>query len=398
MSLFPKRNKFDIYIYVPPYKRASAGVTVLYLLCDYLNRIGFQSWIVPDIKYFGIFGYSFFSGSSSLITPVLSYHSISRCVFEGRIPIVIYPETIQGNPLGFDNIVRYLLYYNSELSNFDALDSISNEGVIYYSNKIGEVSLEGYGVPRFQQRLTLPVQDPKIYANDLQNRSGVYYYAEKYINVHALKVPDEVSTNARRITRDQADSPTPEELVKILSTAKMLHVFEDTALIYEALLAGCVVNIHPDGRYSTTNGPATTDELGLHGTISKRNVLDSDIESAKLNLKLHAENYKKWMDLSIRDIEQFTKNINVFELTYSSRLKKRLYTVVDNLNRYDKSIAVSNGFVYRKSMYSVIVRTIKKCIPNSVKKPIINKLKIAGRNCPPSIKPYLIKLFIMVSR
>lgn len=399
MTLFTKDNKYDVYIYAPPFKRASAGVTVLYLLCDSLNRAGIQCWIMPDRKYFGVFGYSWFAGFGNLITPIVNMHSLNKGIYEGRIPIIIYPETIYGNPLKFVNVVRYLLYYNGELEKFDSLKTLTNEGVVYYSNEIGAHSLKNKAQPLFASRLTIPVQDPSVYKREPnESRRGIYYYAEKYINVHGQTVPTAVASIAQRITRDQHDSPSPEKLASILSKAELLHVFEDTALIYEALLAGCVVNIHPAGRYASSTRVATVDELGTFGTMMLENVTRSDIVRAQREIENHIKNYNEWVETSTSDIGNFIHNLSSFTSTYDEKTIRNLKVHIESTDQYTKKMRVSPGNIGGKSVLKTIFGYFKKVVPKPYRQQILIKAKLLGRRVPKKYKPFLIKILISLSR
>jgi hypothetical protein len=399
MTLFTKANKYDIYIYAPPYKRASAGVTVLYLLCDYLNRAGIQSWIVPDEKYFGVFGYSWFAGFGNLVTPIANIHSLKKGIYEARVPVVIYPETIHGNPLEFKNIVRYLLYYNSALEKVDSLESLTNEGVLYYSNEIGAHSLKNRAKPLFASRLTVPVQDPSVYKREpIESRSGIYYYAEKYINVHGLAVPSDVASIAHRITRDDHDSPSPEVLARLLSKAELLHVFEDTALIYEALLAGCVVNIHPAGVYGSKTGVATSYELGTFGTMMLENVTSFHIEKAQREIEIHIESYNEWIKKSEVDISNLIHHLSSFTSTYNKSIIQKLKARIASIDQYAKNMEVSSGNVRIQSIYKTILYNLKKLVPRRYRQKIIVIAKQLGRKVPTKYKPFLIKILTSLSK
>jgi hypothetical protein len=391
-SLFNKPIKFDVYIYAPPFKRASAGVTVLYLLCDYLNRSGVPAFIVPDVKYFGVFGYSSFAGSQSLITPALNTHQIKKSISEKRIPIVIYPETIIGNPLNAANVIRYLLYYDSELVSQSCLSDSEKEGIVYYSNDIGEKSFKDLRInPLFSQRVTLPVQDPSAYSAISDMKSGVYYYAEKFINVHNLMVPESVENSAIRITRDRHDSPSPVELIKILSSAKLLHVFEDTALIYEALLAGCVVNLHPLGKFSNTDRSATNEELGLCGTISKLVVNDDDMCAAIADLAEHQINYQNWIAKAEGDLYQLIKNMSSFEKPYGKELNLSLLKHARELELYALKLK------HDKS-YNFAHRLVMFLIPVSYRSWVKEKAKLLSRKLSPRMKQVAIKIYTKLMR
>lgn len=356
----PQHNK-EFYLYAPPYKRASAGVTVIHMLCDQLNRHGYPAYMVPDYRYFGKLGYSNFSSKNSLICPVVSRLELERSLSEKKIPIVIYPETILGNPLNAKNIVRYLLYYNSALkSEVDSLVNIENEGLLYYTNDIRRSLGTIANRAKFASRLTMPVQDPSLYQPlHIGNRVKEYYYAEKFIHVHNGNVPDAIQKRATRITRDGGDSPSPEQLIKILSEAKVLHTFEDTALSYEALLAGCVVNYHPNGIFNNLDKSTTIEELGVVGTISSCLPNDEEIKKAQDEVHLHQANYQKWMSLANSDFLDFLNKIEVFNETIHSEFYNEVIAYAIGCEKHGKYLEKNrkNKFSFKK----IIKIMVKLC-------------------------------------
>lgn len=339
-SIFSPQTKRDVYLFAPPYKRASAGITVLHMLCDLLNRHGQPAYMVPDYRYFGKLGYSNFGANSSLICPIATRMELERAFIEQRIPIVIYPETITGNPLCANNVVRYLLYYNSALtSDIDALAQIDGEGLIYYTNDIGRSLPKSSNKSLFSHRLTMPVQDPSHYKPvDKSDRETDYYYAEKYIHVHKGVIPENVSGSAIRITRDGAGSPTPSQLREMLSSARMLHVFEDTAVSYEAMLAGCVVNYHPDGIFNNKERSTTLDELGISGTLSSDCPTNEQIAQAQAGIDEHFKNYHKWMEISYEDFICFMNSISCFEKPINNDFYKKIIKYVEAYERHSRGL------------------------------------------------------------
>lgn len=354
-SIFCAHTKRDVYLFAPPYKRASAGITVLYMLCDLLNRHGQPAYMVPDYRYFGKLGYSNFGANSSLICPIATRMDLERAFIEQRIPIVIYPETITGNPLSASNVIRYLLYYNSALtSDVDALAQIDGEGLIYYTNDIGRSLPNISNKVLFSHRLTMPVQDPSLYKPvDQSERTVDYYYAEKYIHVHKGVIPENVSNSAIRITRDGPGSPTPLQLREMLSSGRMLHVFEDTAVSYEAMLAGCVVNYHPNGIFNNKERSTTLDELGVSGTLSSVSPTNEQIAEAQAGINDHLKHYHKWIETSYEDFLCFMNSISCFEKPINNDFYKKIIKYVEAYERHSRGL-------YRARTKSVYLRKFCK--------------------------------------
>lgn len=400
-KIFSTQTTRDVYLYAPPYKRASAGITVLYMLCDLLNRHGQPAYMVPDYRYFGKIGYSNFGSNSSLICPVATRFELERAFAENRIPIIIYPETITGNPLNASNVVRYLLYYNSALTtDIDALAQIEGEGLLYYTNDIGRSLPDIAKKALFLRRLTMPVQDPSLYKPvEQSNRSTDYYYAEKFIHVHKGVVPESVRNSAIRITRDGAGSPTPSQLREILSSARMLHVFEDTAVSYEALLAGCVVNYHPDGIFNNNERSTTLDELGVCGTLSSDSPSNEEITLAKAGINAHLTNYRKWMDISYEDFIAFMESINCFNKPIDSNFYKKIIKYVAAYERHSRGLYRSRNDLNHlrrasKSGVRYVWRSFSRLVGPEKSKLLYDTLKKNAKKLPSPIYNMILKIYL----
>jgi len=335
-KIFIDDPKYVIYFYGQPYKRASAGITTLYRTCDYLNRSGIPSYMVVDGSILGKLGYSKYHSSGNLITPKLTESELDRHVNENRIPIVVYPEVVIGNPLGAKNVVRYLLYFDKTLIN-QCVVTNPYEGIIYFSDSIYIDAKLDKKEALFKQKISFPIQDPLIYEDLRENYETVgaeeYYYCEKFINALGRRVPDIIATQAIRITRDQTDSYTQDELRSRLSKARLLHAFEDTAVIYEALLAGCVVNVHPDGYFPNDGWPLAVAELGTSGLLkTSEKITDIQIRDKKKELSNFQSEYNRWVESGENDIDDFAKQCKKFTKKFDEKLLNLLY---ENLVKYE---------------------------------------------------------------
>lgn len=91
-----KYDSLNYVIYAPPLT-SSAGIRALYRLSVELEKRGLSAPILCYKKTDG-------------------YHCINAFTKEMQEnDIVIYPEVVRGNPLGFFRVVRYVLYYPGKL-------------------------------------------------------------------------------------------------------------------------------------------------------------------------------------------------------------------------------------------------------------------------------------------
>src|SRR5690606_30814880 len=93
------------YIQAPDYRDTSSGIAVLHKLCHVLNLIGEDAYLVGCTQR-----------SPLLKTPILTPEIAAGHENSNRQPIVIYPEVVQGNPLGAPVVARYFLNKEAFLS------------------------------------------------------------------------------------------------------------------------------------------------------------------------------------------------------------------------------------------------------------------------------------------
>lgn len=107
--------KLRFLIATPKYDHKIGGVMALHNLCDALNRVGYEAAIV----FFGGGPINFnwaYSNHPDLYHPnhlrvELSMSNPNEAIKDFlKNGVVIYPEIVQGNPLGASRVVKYLLY------------------------------------------------------------------------------------------------------------------------------------------------------------------------------------------------------------------------------------------------------------------------------------------------
>lgn len=90
------RMSLPYYLYSPAYADQTDEARVLHHLCHALNLAGHEAYVTEP-------------GDGALYTPRLTQDRIEAHLQAGRTPIVIYPGHLEDNPLGADQVVRYLL-------------------------------------------------------------------------------------------------------------------------------------------------------------------------------------------------------------------------------------------------------------------------------------------------
>lgn len=215
------------HIVAPAYTESSAGAKALHLLCDALNRRNKRAYLVPMGEPFAV--------NSELNTPIANIADENT--------VVIYPEIVEGNPLNAKHVVRWLLYYAGHYrgnARFPETDL-----VVGYTTRIAKA----YGT---SHTLLLPTVDDTVfkYPPEGTKRKGSCYYAHKYRNFYG-GTPDEVFRDSVEITNP---GQSREELINLLQTSTVLYAFEDTALIFEAVLCGCPVICIPSASFKENCG------------------------------------------------------------------------------------------------------------------------------------------------
>ena len=203
------------FISAPEYRSTSSGVTVLYLLCDRLRKLGHDAFIVQ--KHHKV--------KDNLDIRFITEDEV--LVFNKHIEtIAIYPEIVTGNPLGCRTVARYVLYFPGVLAGEEIYDE--SELVFSYSNLLRS-SIQN----KIQGNLYLPVPDLNLFKDYGFNRRGSAYWTGKG-EFDRSKIPEDCI----EITRDFP--VTQQELVMLFNFIETFYCFDfGTCLMYEAPLCGC---------------------------------------------------------------------------------------------------------------------------------------------------------------
>jgi glycosyltransferase involved in cell wall biosynthesis len=222
------RRPHPYYIIAPPYRRNSAGIRVLHMLCDALIRSGHEAYITTT----GV--------AEHLMGPYLTSVTTAQHKAHGIEPIMILPETADGNPLNGNIVVRYLL---NQPGFFGAGGNFGPDDIFFSYTK----ALLQPGQPE-DQVLYMPAVDLNIFRlpDDPSKRvpGKVAFFRGKagngYIDPRLLPV------DATEVTLQSPGSW--EELADLFQRCEYFYSTEASGLGSEAILCGCVAVCLPNER------------------------------------------------------------------------------------------------------------------------------------------------------
>jgi hypothetical protein len=279
--------KRPYYIVAPPYVRTSAGVKALHLLCHSLNRMGHSAYVL-------IYPYMAWKNNQvepDLLTPILNTHVAETHRKKGLTPIVVYPETVQGNPFNAPCVVRFVMNYPGLLGGDK---TYAPEELIYaYSKTLGDAAST-------ENVLFVPTTDTRIFyppANE-NTRSGSCFTASKYKHLGHKLLP--ITDNSFEITRDLPGSLKTEEVADLFRRSEVFYTYENTALATEAVLCGCPAVFIPNPHLQ---GVIAKAELGMEGYAW--GATDTEIAHARATVAQGRTNYLKSYDKYWKDLERF---------------------------------------------------------------------------------------------
>lgn len=241
-SVVPKPSN-PIYIVTPPYTRVSAGVTVLHLLCHYLNIAGHIAYLVhyppQQVPVRSLPAYVTLQGSNEhpggMVAPLITHDIIEYYDSLRLTPIVIYPEVFD-NPLQASFFGRYILNYPGKLSTkYQEREDFNFSYTRILADHITREYPDHHPV---NDVLFVPTSDLSFWntSGAASSRSGSCFYAGKMKAIHGRQ-PDNVPTSSVEILRSEQMSR--EQIRELFWASEAFYCYEDTALAIEAQLCGC---------------------------------------------------------------------------------------------------------------------------------------------------------------
>lgn len=277
------------YIVSPRYIRTSAGVRVLYKLCDLINKEGGSAFVYLRPHLNGDLASSPIDIAPFLTKKIVDYHF--SC---GITPIIIYPETFRISGFSAPFRVRFVLNYSDFLFKNDSLEN--DDYLLGYSENI----IDRIEVNKPKSRAFIPVSDPIFYHPPKnKERSGGVFYAGKF-KYHFSGKTYPITDGMPEITRDQPDSQTPEQIRELFQKSEFFYSYEDSALALEAILCGCPVVFLPSEHFQETLGGKELKGLGYAWGDSAE-----QLAHAKSTVAAARERYLELLDEAGESVKRF---------------------------------------------------------------------------------------------
>jgi hypothetical protein len=242
-------------VYTPPWQFHSGGARALHALCHRINMAGGEAYGTTNVT------------NPNLQTPCISSERIAELVREGRRPVAVYPEIIEGNPLGVDDVTRMILYYPKP--DIEKSWSVLDRRYTWLRDYCPSA-----------KKLCLPIVDKRIFYDDYRPRKGVAIYAAKY-----LRAGHKIDREGTLITPEQLK--TPEQMAEIFRSVDYLISYEITTATIEAAFCGCptlyVLN-------DTMPEKPKSRLVGGFGTCTH----ESDLQWARQELPIFMEIYEQF--------------------------------------------------------------------------------------------------------
>lgn len=296
-----------IYIYVPGYIEESAGIRALHYLCHALNQSGHLSWLVVH----GLISNDRSSVNAELNTPVLTNEIRDQHFKAGLAPIVIYPETIPGNPLKAQVVIRWILNYPGILGGPKTFER--SDYAMAYSAKIAQEYSEHMPVLFLPPLDIREIEQARKEFGNLERTSEVLIYAGKYRGFVGNPIlPRWAPSRYTEIWREGPYKQDRKEVLRLLATSSCLFIFENSTLITESVLLGCPVILI---RSTFFDSLIAETELGVHGAAwsDEKDPMQSACSSIDLSEQQYIHSIYTFFDRLEQEAEKWNEKAKEFD-------------------------------------------------------------------------------------
>ena len=293
-------NKYVFYIYSPAYTPLSSGIRLLYILCDKLNKIGYESYVTAS------------NAEIEFIAPTLTPEIIKKHNNMGKLQVAIYPEIMMDNPMQCKYVIRWLLNKPNNFNQNWLGDFDEDEFIVHHDDSFRPAWIHS-------NKQHIPHVDRSIFNTQMTSleRTGVIIYE------HRNTIDKEFTASFNEVSYISSKKPiSPLECSKLYKKSSALIVAERTAATVEAGLCGCptvfIDNDKFDSSYffesywkisSFKKYNSNINELNKGNGEILEKLYDEAVEVENLNLQVllekainHFENLKERMPEDIPSI------------------------------------------------------------------------------------------------
>ena len=347
----PISNPF--YIYAPRWIDTSAGIKGLHYLCHSLNQIGQTAFLILADDCHGTVS----RVNGKLNTPILT-QELAHAHFEaGLKPITLYSETIRGNPIRANYVVRFIANYLGLLGGPTVFPP--NDFILSYSKKLTLHASEELNRSDIFT-LFFHAIDPREFVSTEIKSEYVLYYAAKYrLFVGKPELPQGI--RAIEIVRDGPEAQPREEVKRLLGSAKALITYENSAIVMESILSGTPAILIRSDFFHEGIAEDEVSMLGMRWGYSEDN-----IEAARAELAQARDLYLQSVDRYFVELEKFVRLVQskTMESTYHSVIQVPEFAHVVNKHR----ISLALGVLRTQGLKRLIVITIAFLMRRMAKK------------------------------
>lgn len=208
-------------IYAPRWRDNAAGIKVLYLLCHELNLRGLNAFIVPiglrrkvnlpkDLK----------------VRFISEKRRDRRKLLLGR-HVVVYSETILGNPLKAQHVIRYFLNYPKLLN--PQIELSASEYNLPYSKNIFE-RLKSLKCSNLADPLFISSIDLREIYKRAEKQNFIIVYASKFRRIYGSPRLQGLDSPTIEIFGRGKRAQKRHQTLELIAKAKALISFENSAL------------------------------------------------------------------------------------------------------------------------------------------------------------------------
>lgn len=268
----------QIIIAAPSFNPSIGGAIVLHKLCHILNNLGYNASLYTTEKLNGPF--NFFILNDNFNTKITTD-------IDHKNDIVVYPEIESFNPLGCDNVVRYILntyHLPSEGSNVMATWN-ENDYWLYFNN----LFYDNIKDPNFLHIIDTKLDSYKDYGLE-RTIDACFTYRKKSHEISSLNIIH--PSDAIEIPYNTPD----EELIRLFNICKRFYSYDtETYLNVLAAQCGCesvivpykditketIINNQPSFKYGIAYGLDDLEHANSTRSLLRKHL--QDLEDKQIN-------------------------------------------------------------------------------------------------------------------